>query len=276
MYAQLKTLTERPEAFSVYTAETLWTEPHLAEQMLQTHLSQDTALASRPIAAVERVVGWLDDVFGLAGKRVCDLGCGPGLYANRYAARGASVHGLDFSRNSIAHAQRHAPSGGGTLTYDVANYLTDPLPNSQDLVTLIYCDLCPLSPAQRQTLLGKIHQSLVSGGAFVFDVASMEAFEAVREDTQFGHNLMGGFWSAQDYFAFHNTLRYDREALSLDRFTIIEAARTWEVFNWLQYFSPATIRAELEQAGFAAVEIVGGFDADSDSTASFGVIAKRA
>ena len=32
----------------------------------------------------------------------------------------------------------------------------------------------------------------------------------------------------------------------------------------------------IEQAGFAAVEIVGGFDADSDSTASFGVIAKRA
>ena len=170
MYTELAKLSERPKVFSSYTADTLWTAPHLANQMLQTHLSQDTALASRPFEAIDRVVEWIDRAFGLDGKAVCDLGCGPGLYANRFAGRGAIVHGLDFSRSSIDYAQKHAPSNAGPVTFQVANYLTDPLPEQQDLVTLIYCDLCPLSPPQRQTLLAKTLQALTPGGKFILDV----------------------------------------------------------------------------------------------------------
>ena len=56
LYRQLHQIQSKPELFSVYTADVLWTQPHLANQMLNTHLDQDTALASRPINAIERVV----------------------------------------------------------------------------------------------------------------------------------------------------------------------------------------------------------------------------
>ena len=95
MYNQIKKIHQRPEVFSVYTADVLWTRPHLAGQMLQTHLNQETPLASRPFVAIDRVVTWLDGRFRLKGKAVCDLGCGPGLYAERYAQCGAIVCGLD-------------------------------------------------------------------------------------------------------------------------------------------------------------------------------------
>ncbi|MEO1204650.1 MAG: methyltransferase domain-containing protein, partial [Pseudomonadota bacterium] len=88
---------------------TLWTEPHLARKMLEMHLSQDTELASRPVEAIDRVVDWINQSFGLSGETVCDLGCGPGLYTNRYAARGAIIEGLDFSPSSIDYAQRKRP-----------------------------------------------------------------------------------------------------------------------------------------------------------------------
>ena len=189
MYTELKKISERPKAYSVYSAQTLWTDPHLASQMLLSHLSQDTALASRPIEAIDRLVDWIDRSFGLDGASVCDLGCGPGLYTNRYAEHGATVHGLDFSSSSISYARSHPPLNAEPVTYQVADYLAAPLPEQQDLVTLIYCDLCPLSPMQRQTLLGKIRQSLKPGGRFLFDVFSLEAFEDVREGVSFGHNL---------------------------------------------------------------------------------------
>lgn len=259
--------------FSVYSAETLWTEPHLAKQMLRLHLSQDTLLASRPLGAIDRFIDWIDGTVGLDGKSVCDLGCGPGLYTNRCAERGAIVHGLDFSRSSIDYAKTHEPSNCEPVTYQVSNYLTDPLPVQQDVVTLIYCDLCPLSPIQRETLLNKIRQTLKPSGSFVFDVFSVQAFEGVREGVSYGQNYMNGFWSARDYFAFQHTFRYEDDSVSLDHYTVIERDRTWDIYNWLQYFSPDDIRVELRQAGFGKVEFTDGFGDDSSDEATFGVVA---
>lgn len=147
--------------------------------MLKTHLDQNTPLASRTLPVVDQTVAWLDDRFGLDGKNVCDLGCGPGLYAERYAQRGARVKGLDFSTNSITYAIENASAERGSLLFRQANYLTDELPAGQDLITLIYCDFCPLSPAQRSILLNKVRQALAPDGAFVFDVHSETAFEVI-------------------------------------------------------------------------------------------------
>lgn len=214
MYDQLKKFHQRPEVFSAYTVDVLWTRPHLADRMLQTHLDQHTPLASRPFASIDRVVAWLDNKFHLHGKTVCDLGCGPGFYSERFAQRGAIVSGLDFSANSIEYARASALNNNVSATYIVANYLTDPLPQDQELVTLIYCDLCPLSHAQRKVLLGKIRASLSPGGTFVFDVASIKAFEGTSEHSAFGRNYMDGFWSANDYFAFHNAYQYAEDRKS--------------------------------------------------------------
>jgi len=275
MYDQLKEIHQRPKAFSVYTVDALWTRPHLAAQMLQTHLNQGTPLASRPFAAIDRFVSWLDETFSLKGKAVCDLGCGPGLYAERYAERGATVSGLDFSANSIEYAKNSASGKNVTVAYIVANYLSDPLPQNQDLITLIYCDLCPLSPDQRQTLLGKVRKSLRPNGIFVFDVASMKAFEAKTNNTAFGHNYMDGFWSEKDYFAFHNAYRYEDQNISLDHFVIIEEHDTWEIYNWMQYYTPESIASELKANGFELVDILDGFGADKADDTTFGVIARQ-
>lgn len=276
MYTELADIHQRPEPFSVYTADVLWTEPHLSQQMLHYHLNQDTDLASRPLPAIDAVVDWIDGKFNLNGKRVCDLGCGPGLYAHRFAERGARVHGLDFSASSIAYAQKVARETNSSVEYRVANYLKDPLPSGQDLVTMIYCDLCVLSPQQREVVYQKVRDALNPGGSFLFDVMSMNAYEASEETSAFGCRFMGGFWAEGDYFAFKNTFKYGAEKVSLDKYTVVEAHRTWQVFNWMQYFDSSDIIAELAQNGFDAVEIAYDFansSNDGDET-HFGVIAK--
>lgn len=273
-YTDLKNLSSRPPVFSVYSAKTLWTDPHLSKMMLATHLDQNTALASRPTEAIDRVVAWIDQSFGLDGASVCDLGCGPGLYANRFAARGATVDGLDFSQGSLAYARDHAPAGAGSATYRLANYLEDPLPEQMDLVTLIYCDLCPLSPDQCRSLLTKVRRALAPGGTFILDVFSTSAFEHVVEGAFFEHRMMNGFWSADDYFAFKHTFRYHEDRVSLDRFTIIEQERTWDVYNWLRYFSRDEIAQELKTVGFSDVHFADGFGSNPKDETTFGVVAR--
>src|SRR5210317_143948 len=136
MYELLERLATRPEPYSLMSIKELWTRPHIARQMLAYHLDQDTSLASRPIIVIEEIVDWLDQKLNLAGKRICDLGCGPGLYALRMAERGANVVGVDFSPTAIAHATSQASTTKTRIRYLVADYLHDELPSGFDVVTL--------------------------------------------------------------------------------------------------------------------------------------------
>ena len=65
MYSFLKEQNARPPLFSAYTVEELWTDPHVAQQMLALHLDPDHELASRKHDFIERSIGWLGRSFDL-------------------------------------------------------------------------------------------------------------------------------------------------------------------------------------------------------------------
>jgi len=254
MYELLFDFSKRPSPFSRYTAKDLWTRPHLARQMLTYHLSQETDLASRRFESIDQVVEWIDAQLDLSQKNVCDLGCGPGLYTERFASIGAQVTGVDFSRHSLNYAENQ---GSQTVRYLEADYLSDDLPTGFDVVTLIYTDFCALSSAQREGLLGRMREMLNPGGRLVLDVAGTGSFATKEETTVIEHKLMGGFWSPGDYVGIQRTFVYPTELLSLDRYLIVEPSETWQVYNWTQHFTLEGIEAELRNAGFHIDEMAG-------------------
>jgi SAM-dependent methyltransferase len=257
MYEMLKKLAVRPEPYSLMTIKDLWTRPHIARQMLACHLDQDNYLASRPIAVIEEIVDWLDGELSLAGKRICDLGCGPGLYSKRLAQRGADVTGVDFSTTAIAYAEsRVSPTDSG-LGYLVADYLTDELPGQLDVVTLIYYDYCALSPVDRRALLQRIRGMLKPGGNLVLDVLSDNVVAQIAAQLVIEERLMGGFWAESDYVGIHRTWVYQDQALSLDHYAIVEPSDHWEILNWMQYFSSQRLVRELEEAGYSIRSLTG-------------------
>ncbi len=258
MYELFLDISQRPAPFSRYTAMELWTRPHLARQMLQYHLNQETELASRPIETIDAIVGWIDSQLDLSGKSVCDLGCGPGLYAQRFTARGADVTGVDFSVHSVEYAERKAVEDKQSISYITADYLEDELPVGFDIVTLIYTDYSVLSPSQRVKLLGRIRAMLKPGGHLVMDVAGMGSYAAKQECTLIEPGLMYGFWAEGDYVGLQRSFIYPDECLSVDRYVIVEPGETWQVFNWYQYFTPESLQAELLDAGLKVETMRGG------------------
>jgi len=254
MYDLLYDISKRPEPFSRYTVKELWTRPHLARQMLDYHLSQETDLASRKCESIDRVVEWIDAQLGLSEKSLCDLGCGPGLYAQRFESRGAKVTGVDFSAHSLDYAKTQGPN---SIRYVEADYLADDLPSGFDIVTLIYTDLCALSPGQRKVLLERMRDMLNPGGQIVLDVAGIGSLEQKEEVTVIDNRMMGGFWAAGDYVGIQRTFVYAEQYLSLDRYVIVEPGESWEIYNWLQYFTPESIEAELQSAGFEVDQMAG-------------------
>ena len=255
MFNTLKQINERPKPFSIYTARELWTNEHTAQKMLQYHLDDDIDASSRNSTFIEKSCKWIHEHFNVAGKKVADFGCGPGLYATKLAERGANVTGIDFSENSINYARNIANEKGLDINYHVADYLEFKTDETFDLIIMIMCDYCALSPAQRKIMLEKFKVILKPEGSILLDVYSLNAYDKKEESATYEKNQLFGFWSPNDYYAFVNSFKYDDEKIALDKYTIIENHMPIrEVFNWLQHFNPEMIHDELESAGLTIKE----------------------
>jgi len=251
MFEKLKKIDARPKPFEFYTAADLWTDEYTSKQMLSYHLNQDVELSSRNLQFIDRSVEWIANRFNVrAGTKIADFGCGPGFYTTRLAQRGADVTGIDFSQNSIGYAKKIAAENNLKINYVVANYLDFEATDSFDLIIMIMCDFCALSPPQRNKMLHKFYKMLAPGGSVLLDVHSLTTFEQRKEGSIFERNLLDGFWSPDEYYGFLNTFKYDEQKLILDKYTIIEVERTRTIYNWLQCFSHDDLKSEFQDCGF--------------------------
>ncbi len=278
MFKELIEMNSRPAPFQFYTADELWTNKHTSEQMLQYHLNEDLDISSRKKKFIDRSTAWIVSRFGVDKKTsIADFGCGPGLYTTRIADTGAKVTGIDFSENSVKYARQVAENNGLEIDYVQTDYLNFVTNETFDLITMIMCDFCALSPEQRKILLSKFHSFLKEGGFLLFDVYSMQSFNQKEESSTYEFNQLNNFWSPEDYFCFINTFKYEHEKVSLDKYTIIEESRTRIVYNWFQYFTKELIKKELNENGFDVDSFhsnVAGDLFDPEST-EFAVVARK-
>ena len=211
----------RPEPFSAYTTVEFWSDPHISARMLAFHLDPDVAAASRTHAFIDRSVAWLVTAVDLAaGSRLLDLGCGPGLYANRLAGLGIEVLGIDVSGRSLAHARKTAQRSAVPAQYRQGDYLSVDLGSDHDAAILVYEDYCALSPVQRARLLTRVHAALRVGGSFLFDVTSAAGFGRYHDVIVTGRDLDDGFWAEPPYQGTHERWTYPDLRVVLDRYTI--------------------------------------------------------
>ena len=278
MFKELKEINSRPAPFQFYTADELWADEHTSKQMLEYHLNESIDVSSRNKSFIESSVEWIVTQFGVNDKtEIADFGCGPGLYTIRLAEQGAKVTGIDFSENSLLYAKQAAEEEGLNIDYIHANYLDFETSNSFDLITMIMCDFCALSPEQRKMMLSKFYSLLKPGGSVLLDVYSLNNFDQKEESATYELNQLNSFWSPEDYYCFVNTFKYEEEKVTLDKYTIIEESRTRTVYNWLQHFSKDSLQDEFEENGFKVEDFysdVAGSLFDPE-TSEIAVVAKK-
>jgi len=163
------------------------------------------------------------------------------------------------------------------IEYLLQDYLKFETNEKFDLITMIYCDFCVLNPNQRATLLNKFNNFLNKNGSILIDVGSLVQYETRQERMTVEYSEKDGFWSANPYYVFHNTFKYEKEQMLLDKFKIVEKSKTRENFNWFQCYSIETISAELSQYGFQVVEYFSNVAGDTyeEQSKEIAIVAKK-
>mgnify|MGYP000164383215 CR=1 FL=1 len=79
----------------------------------------------------------IDELAGLQGKRVLDVGCGGGILSESMSARGADVTGIDLGEKALKVAELHRLESGENVHYRLIEVetLAQEQPASFDVVT---------------------------------------------------------------------------------------------------------------------------------------------
>lgn len=257
----LKRLTRKPALFEESTLN-FWTDPYISEHVLYAHLNPNIDAASRKPETIEATVDWITSHLQLPiGAHILDLGCGPGLYAQRFAAKGYFVTGIDFSSHSITYARKEAEREKLPITYHCQDYLSLDEDESFDLIVMIYGDFCVLPNDDRDNLIQRIYRSLKPGGYFVFDVFTKAYI------TDFKNNwfvsLRDGFWLPRPHMVLEQNYHYIKDHVHLHQYHIIEADGELKTCNiWHHYYSKREITQFINGNGFD----IAGIYADLEGT----------
>ncbi|WP_141432466.1 bifunctional 2-polyprenyl-6-hydroxyphenol methylase/3-demethylubiquinol 3-O-methyltransferase UbiG [Bacillus sp. 03113] len=241
----LKKYTNKPELYAKGDS-LFWNDPYISDRMLENHLNPETDGASRNKNEIEKTVEYLHKTMNLKfGSKLLDIGCGPGLYAQRFHELGYNVIGIDYSKRSINYAKDQALKNNQSIKYIYGDYTEVEFEKGLDAAVLIYGDYCVLTPENRKKLLQKVYDSLNSNGYFIFDVSTPTHRKKVRLQNSWYYSE-GGFWKGSKHLVLEQGFNYDGD-LHLDQFIVIEHDGTTSIYrNWFQDFTKKTILNEIE------------------------------
>lgn len=255
-------IMQRPALFAAAPCS-LWNDRHISQQMLAAHLDPESEGASRNHVFIDRSAAWITSLAAPpAGKRLLDLGCGPGLYTGRFCRAGFTVYGIDMSHHSIAYAQNHTDK---QINYRCGDYLKVEFPQKIDLTTMIYCDFGVLPQAARELLLAKVFAALKPGGIMVFDVFTPRQYAKMTETSQITEYDDGGFWSPERHLLLERRLAYREDHTYLHQAAVLTQHKLKYFHIWEHVFARSELKQALRRAGFAEIRLFGDIAGAPDS-----------
>ena len=156
-----------------------WDDPDFSRKMLKEHLSQDHDLASRKKEMIKKQVQWIHENHGNASTgRLLDLGCGPGLYIERFAQLGYECTGIDFSPASIEFAGELIGKKARLIKGDIRTVDID---DGYDLAVMLYGEINVFSPDDCRGILNKACNALSIGGKILLEVHTFDAIKRIAD-----------------------------------------------------------------------------------------------
>ncbi|WP_227483151.1 MULTISPECIES: class I SAM-dependent methyltransferase [unclassified Clostridioides] len=267
---------EKPELYKESKVN-FWDDEYISKQLLKAHLDVDFEGASRSLDFINDSVDWIVKVASPDKyPNLIDLGCGPGLYSERFAQKGYKVTGIDFSKRSINYAQSRNEKKNLNITYLFQSYLNMNYSEEFDIATLIYCDYGALSTKNRSLLMENIYKSLKPGGKLILDVFTINKYDDFKEVKTWEINENGGFWSSERYMCIQDNCKYS-DYNTLEQTLVITEGSENVFYIWNKYFSKESFFREIKDIGFKSIEIFNNVkgEAYSDDSMTMGLVLQK-
>ncbi|MDR1443951.1 MAG: class I SAM-dependent methyltransferase [Treponema sp.] len=188
--------------------------------------------------------------------RLLDLCCGFGRLTLEFAARGFTCTGLDITKSYLDAGRDDAAAGGLDIEWvraDVRDFIR---PRSFDVAVSLYISFGYFSdPLDDRLVLANAYESLRAGGCLIIETLGKEI--AVRDFVHAEWFRRAGYLVLTEYRP------VDSWAALQNRWILVgeqdPSQRAEKVFTQRLY-AASELRALLLDAGFAQVEIYGGWD----------------
>ena len=242
-----------------------WHEPGFSRRMLREHLTQDHDLASRRAKIIDAQTAWIHQVLLLGqASRILDLGCGPGLYANRLARFGHQCLGIDFSPASIAYAQEQAQDLD--CTYILGDMRDANFGAGRDLAMLVFGEFNIFRPADVRRLLAKIHAALRPGGLLLLEPHRGDFVRDLGLQAPSQRDIASGLFAPDPHTYCEEHFWDAEQRAATTRYTIRDSATgaTTRYAGSMQSYDDDEYRALLSECGFVGIHLytaLGGDDA---------------
>ena len=251
----------RPDLYE-RSEDYIWTDDHVSGQMLSFHLDPDRDLASHRHSTIDAQVAWIaahvDTVSIPVDVTLLDIGCGPGLYCERFARAGFRVAGIDINAQSLAYAREHAAEVGLEIDYALADYVELAVEAQYAVITLINRDFNALIPSERDRVIAAVCRALKPGGIFVFDASSTEFFRKHGESRTFQVNSDAGFWFDGPHLVLEEHIAYpdapDGPTILERQVVVGRSGEAKEFRNWLTCYTQGALCRLVEHAGFTVID----------------------
>lgn len=232
----------------------LWTDRHIAKQMLKLHLDATNDAASRNDKTIDSTVEWIDSVIPEKSS-IIDLGCGPGLYCERLSQKKHAVSGIDISKGSILYARKSAKKKNLQIRYYRQSYLQKLPQGNFDAAMCIYCDFGALTNEEQKIFLKNASNSLCEKGILIFDVFSNNLSAAKKEEKQWSRCDSNGFFSKNPHYILYECKYFQDANAWGTRNIILEGTKTKEFITWDTMYTEESITRLLTDNGFSVEEI---------------------
>jgi len=233
----------------------MWTDMHISKFLLDAHINPEIGVASRTSTDIDKTVDRIDKMVR-PGSEILDLGCGPGLYAERLSKKGHRVTGVDFSENSIDYAIKQRGKNQATIEYINDNYLNLDVEGQFDFIMMIYCDFGVLVPEERRSLMKMIHKALKPGGIFLFDAIDEETIERLKFNSSWEMSE-GGFWKPTPYICLSKSFHFKENRATLDQHLVMGEDDSFQLYRfWNHYFDQEDVEKIFTPIGFSKVESI--------------------
>jgi len=201
-----------------------WSDAGFSRRMLTEHLSQAHDMASRRHEVIDRHVAWIHGTcLGGTRGRVLDLGCGPGLYAERLARLGHRCTGIDFSPASIAHARTQAGLARLDIEFLCADIRSADYGREFDLAMLVFGEFNMFSREDAMRLLGAMHHCLKPGGRLLLEVHDRDFVEQAGRKPPRWSAAPGGLFSERPHVLLEEHFWDAAGSTATTRYFVIDA-----------------------------------------------------